>query len=240
MLKVLIRTCHPAKKYNYYNVAKNRISKAVPKSSSKRRKRRAKLTVNMSMRSSFIGAMNKLNIPMRGSFCYIIDDIHLRLLTQHMKIWNIAINEQEGDIDTMSAALAKSFMSTKLEIKNPLRENGAKSSDKTASPHSSLTSAPTSTSISMLLLSSFFPILWAHIMNLIINQNIHHLYKSLYTSLHPSNVLDNASHHFHQNMIRAQTNSLIILHDSSNDIPSSLNNSLYTWKCFKRKILYLK
>lgn len=50
----------------------------------------------------------------------------------------------------MSVTLAKSFMSTKLEIKNSLRENGVKSSDKTASPHSSLTPAPTSTSISML------------------------------------------------------------------------------------------
>ena len=50
----------------------------------------------------------------------------------------MAINEQEGDIDTMPAALAKSLMPAKLGTKNPLRENGAKPPDKAASPHPSL------------------------------------------------------------------------------------------------------
>ena len=56
----------------------------------------------------------------------------------------MAINEDEGDIDTMPAALAKSLMPAKMGIKNPLRENGAKPLDKAVSPHPSLPlAAPT-------------------------------------------------------------------------------------------------
>ena len=50
----------------------------------------------------------------------------------------MAINEDEGDIDTMPVALAKSLMPAKMGIKNPLRENGAKPLDKAASLHPSL------------------------------------------------------------------------------------------------------
>lgn len=56
-----------------------------------------------------------------------------------MKTWSIAINEDEADINTMPAALAKSLMPAKMGIKNPLRENGAQpSAKKDASPHLSL------------------------------------------------------------------------------------------------------
>jgi len=54
----------------------------------------------------------------------------------------MAINEEEGDIDTMPAALGKSLMPAKLGIKNPFRDNGAKPSNKAAtkdaSPHPAL------------------------------------------------------------------------------------------------------
>jgi len=49
-----------------------------------------------------------------------------------MKTWSIAINEGEGDIDVMPAALAKSLMPAKLGTKNPLRENAAKALDTVA------------------------------------------------------------------------------------------------------------
>ena len=42
----------------------------------------------------------------------------------------MAINEAEGDVDTIPGALAKNFMPTKMRIKNPFRENGAKTLDK--------------------------------------------------------------------------------------------------------------
>ena len=49
-----------------------------------------------------------------------------------MKTWSMAINEQEGDIDTMPAALAKTLMPAKLGTKNPLRENATKPLDTAA------------------------------------------------------------------------------------------------------------
>ena len=59
-----------------------------------------------------------------------------------MKTWSMAINEQEGDIDTMPVALAKSLMPAKIGNKNPLRDNDtkntAKNATKCASPHPSL------------------------------------------------------------------------------------------------------
>jgi hypothetical protein len=52
----------------------------------------------------------------------------------------MAINEDEGDIDTMPTALAKTLMPAKTSRKNPLRENTAKPPEKAstvpdASPH---------------------------------------------------------------------------------------------------------
>ena len=70
--------------------------------------------------------------PNETGFCYIVDGVHLRLLAQHMKTWSMAINEQEEDIDTMPAALAKTLMPAKLGTKNPLRENAAKPLDMAA------------------------------------------------------------------------------------------------------------
>ena len=60
-----------------------------------------------------------------------------------MKTWSMAINNDEGDLDTMPAALAKTLMPAKMGIKNPLRENGPKPLDKAASPHLSLPPAQT-------------------------------------------------------------------------------------------------
>ena len=59
------------------------------------------------------------------------------MLAQHMKTWSMAINEDEGDIDTMPTALAKTLMPAKTGTKNPLRENSAKpatSQDALAAP----------------------------------------------------------------------------------------------------------
>jgi hypothetical protein len=50
----------------------------------------------------------------------------------------MAINEDEGDVDTMPTALAKTLMPAKTGTKNPLRENSAKpatSQDALAAPH---------------------------------------------------------------------------------------------------------
>lgn len=54
------------------------------------------------------------------------------MLAQHMKTWSMAINEDEGDVDTMPTSLAKTLMPAKTGTKNPLRENGAKPTEKPA------------------------------------------------------------------------------------------------------------
>ena len=56
---------YPIKRYTLRNVAKNRVPKAVLKSSSKRHKRKEKSTANMSTISSFIGAVDRLSVLMR-------------------------------------------------------------------------------------------------------------------------------------------------------------------------------
>jgi len=50
----------------------------------------------------------------------------------------MAINEDEGNIDTMPAALTKTLMPAKLGTKNPFRENAAKPLDTAANHHLSL------------------------------------------------------------------------------------------------------
>ena len=119
----------PKKRYTRCNVAKNRVPKAVPKSSSKRHKRKEKSTANMSTISSFVGAVDRLSVLMRGASvtslaAFIFD------YWQHMKTGSIAINQEEGDIDTMPVALEKSLMPAKIGNKNPLRDNDAKTSAK--------------------------------------------------------------------------------------------------------------
>jgi hypothetical protein len=70
--------------------------------------------------------------PNERGFCYVVDGLHLRMLPQHMKTWSMAINEAEGDLDTMPTALAKTLMPAKTGTKNTLRENGAKPTEKAA------------------------------------------------------------------------------------------------------------
>ena len=67
MLKVLTMKLPPKKRYILRNVAKNRVPKVVPKSSSKKCKRKAKLTASTSTISSFVGAVVRLPVLMRGA-----------------------------------------------------------------------------------------------------------------------------------------------------------------------------
>jgi len=67
MLKVRMMSLHPARRYNCCNVADNRVRKRVLKSCLKRRKSRVKLTANMLMILSFVGAVDRVPVPMRGA-----------------------------------------------------------------------------------------------------------------------------------------------------------------------------
>jgi len=156
-----------------------------------------------------------------------------------MKTWSMAINEQEGDIDTMPAALAKSLMPAKPGTKNPLRDNGAKPPDKAASALAPSVLAPAPMPAPMPYYHLPPQYYGAY------NGPYHQpgyppsLQAPVHVAPSPKRPLS-APHHFHQNMTHAQTNSPITLHGSSNGIPPSLKNSLHAWKCFKRKTLYSK
>jgi len=59
-----------------------------------------------------------------------------------MKSWSMAINEGEGDIETVPEALARTFMPAKPTLKNPLRVT----SDKTPTKETNTVQPPSQTS----------------------------------------------------------------------------------------------
>jgi hypothetical protein len=61
--------------------------------------------------------------PQQNGFCYLVDGVHLRLMPQHMKTWSIAINDENGDLETAPVLLAKTLMPSRPSLKNPLRES---------------------------------------------------------------------------------------------------------------------
>jgi len=162
--------------------------------------------------------------PNERGFCYIVDGVHLRLLAQHMKTWSMAINQQEGDIDMMPAALAKTLMPAKLRTKNPLRENAAKPLD-TVATHSAAANHPAPlppSPGSMNPFTTFLHHTTVLIMVSIISWDIH---RPLNKPFHHPSAPDVTHPHFHPNLTHPSINSLTTLHGSSNGIPLSPNNS---------------
>ena len=72
MLKVLMMKLYPARRYSCRNIANNRVQKRVPKSYLKRHKSRVKSTANMWMILSFVGAVDRVHVPMRGAFATLL------------------------------------------------------------------------------------------------------------------------------------------------------------------------
>jgi hypothetical protein len=60
--------------------------------------------------------------PNNRGWCYLVDKVHLRMMAQHMKTWSMAINVEEGDLETAPSALAKTFMPSRKTAINPFRE----------------------------------------------------------------------------------------------------------------------
>src|SRR5438045_8785460 len=58
--------------------------------------------------------------------CYVIDGVHLKIVSAHMKTWSMTINGGEGDLKTCPTALAKTLMPLRKGGKNPLREQVSK------------------------------------------------------------------------------------------------------------------
>src|SRR5438552_19054824 len=65
--------------------------------------------------------------PNKSGYCYIIDNVHLQLFAQNIKIWSMAINEGTADSEMPSKSLGKSLQSSKLSLKNFKRKSSTKS-----------------------------------------------------------------------------------------------------------------
>lgn len=64
--------------------------------------------------------------PNENAWCYIVDGIHLKIISAHMKTWSMTINEGDADLETCPTALAKTLMPSRKGGKNPLREQASK------------------------------------------------------------------------------------------------------------------
>jgi hypothetical protein len=72
--------------------------------------------------------------PNKTGWCYVVDTVHLKLYPQNLKTWSIAINKDPdvATIDTCPIELAKTLMTAKANLKNPLRDVPELTPSKTA------------------------------------------------------------------------------------------------------------
>ena len=66
----------------------------------------------------------------QNPWCYVVDGIHLKVIPANFKIWSMAINSNETDLETCPLALAKTLMPAKSTQKNPFRELASKPVEK--------------------------------------------------------------------------------------------------------------
>src|SRR5437762_11396637 len=78
-----------------------------------------------------------------NAWCYIVDGIHLKIISMHMKTWSMTINEEGTDLETCPTALAKHLMPSRKGGKNPLREQASKATNISINSNSSSSTTPT-------------------------------------------------------------------------------------------------
>ena len=81
--------------------------------------------------------------PNENAWCYVVDGIHLKIISAHMKTWSMTINEGEADLETCPTALAKTLMPSRKSGKNPLREQASKAASISIGSNSSSSATPT-------------------------------------------------------------------------------------------------
>src|SRR5439155_19591074 len=74
--------------------------------------------------------------PNKAGWCYVVDNVHLKIFPVHIKTWSIAINDGTATLDVPPAILVKSLMPSKQNLTNPMRDSYATStnSSPTATP----------------------------------------------------------------------------------------------------------
>ena len=75
--------------------------------------------------------------PNENAWCYVVDGIHLKIISAHMKTWSMTINGGEADLETCPTALAKTLMPSRKGAKNPLREQASKAASISINSNSS-------------------------------------------------------------------------------------------------------
>src|SRR5438552_1516176 len=59
--------------------------------------------------------------PNRCNYCYVVDGIHLKILSQQMQGWSISINDNLASLENPPEVQLKSFQPVKLNQVNPFR-----------------------------------------------------------------------------------------------------------------------
>ncbi len=72
--------------------------------------------------------------PNKAGWCYIVDNVHLKILPAHIKTWSIAINDGTATLDMPPTILVKSLMPAKQSLSNPMRDPYSKSSNSGSTP----------------------------------------------------------------------------------------------------------
>ena len=60
--------------------------------------------------------------PNKSAFCYVVNDIHLKLFPAQLKTWSMLINEGSTDLETPPEGLAKTLMPAKSKTTNPFKD----------------------------------------------------------------------------------------------------------------------
>src|SRR5947207_15736708 len=59
--------------------------------------------------------------PNKAGWCYIVDNVHLKILSAHIKTWSIAINDGTATLDMPPTILVKTLMPANQSLSNPMR-----------------------------------------------------------------------------------------------------------------------
>ena len=79
--------------------------------------------------------------PNQNLYCLVVDNVHLKMLPKQLKVWSIAINDEDATLEDCPPELIRTLMPARSSQKNPLRNPPPKNVEK--APDSSVPIHPT-------------------------------------------------------------------------------------------------
>jgi len=76
----------------------------------------------------------RMGCPNINDYCYVLDAIHLKLMSAHFKTWSMSMNDGKADLETPPDGLMATLLVSKPGTFNPLRIGGGSKSGKSNSP----------------------------------------------------------------------------------------------------------